>query len=61
MKPDVNLFDKPDRAKEAKDFIAKNGTYISKTAQKAGKGILAAARTIKESVGKSKEKRRQKL
>lgn len=56
MKPDFSSFDKPDRAKEAKDFIAKTGTDISKIAQKAGKGIFAAAKSVKESVDKSKEK-----
>lgn len=56
MKPDFSSFDKPDKAKEAMDFIVKAGADISKTAQKAGKGIFSAAMTVKENVDKSKEK-----
>ena len=56
MKPDFSSFDKPDHAKEAKDFITKAGTDLSKTAKKAGKGIFAVAKSVKDNVDKSKEK-----
>lgn len=50
---EFSSFDKPDHAKEAKDFITKAETDLSKTAKKAGKGIFAAAKSVKDNVDKS--------
>lgn len=66
MKPDFSSFDKPDRAKDAKNLISKAGSGISKTAQragvglsktaeKAGAGIMAAVKSAKDNADKKKK------
>ncbi len=61
MIPDFSSFDKPDKTKEAKELISKAGSELSKSAKSAGKGILSIAKSVKESVDKSKEKAASKV
>ena len=56
MRPDFSSFDKPDRAKEVKEFAAKTGVDISKTAKMAGKGIVTVAKTVKDDAGRIADK-----
>ena len=56
MRPDFSSFDKPDRVEDVKEFAAKTGADISKTAKKAGKGILIAAKTVKDDAGRIADK-----
>ena len=56
IRPDFKSFDKPDITKEAKEFITKAGTDISRTAKNVGKGIFATVKTVKVNVDKTKEK-----
>lgn len=66
MVPDFSSFDKSDRVKEAKEFLAKAGSDIwqtgkkagaemSKTAVKAGKILASKAGEIKENIEESKK------
>ena len=68
MKPDFSSFDKPDKVKDAKEFVFKTGAGISfvahkagseitKTAKKAGAEVAAAAKSVKENAEKKKSEK----
>lgn len=51
-----DYIDKLDKGKKAREFFAKTGSDITKTAKKAGKGILSAVKTVKDNVDKTRQK-----
>ena len=56
LQPDFSSFDKADKGKDVRNLLSKAGPEISKTAQRAGKGILSAAKSVKDTLDQAKDK-----